>query len=317
MRVLDLQSDASHNRSVLTLAGDADSLFRGDPRAGRRLRQPRSTFEPSAESIPAWARWTWFPSFPSKAPPSPTASSLARRVGEAIAKAHNIPVFLYEDAASAPHRKGLEDIRRGQFEGLAAKLKDPLWQPDFGPSEPHPSFGAVVVGARMPLIAFNVNLNTDDVEVAKKIAKGIRHSTGGYRFVKAMGLIVDINGKKVAQVSMNMTDFTKTPLFRVMETIRNEAARYGVAIAGSEIVGLVPAQAPRRFRGALPSAHGVLVEARCWRRGCGRSSGSTKQLHSDRYQPSRGRREGGPYPASGSESLAFFGAMRPRAFIFL
>jgi glutamate formiminotransferase len=169
--------------------------------------------------------------------------ALAHRVGEAIAKAHNVPVFLYEDAASAPHRKGLEDIRRGQFEGLAAKLKDPLWQPDFGPAEPHQSFGAVVVGARMPLIAFNVNLSTDDVEIAKKIAKGIRHSTGGYRFVKAMGLIVDINGRKVAQVSMNMTDFTKTPLFRVTETIRNEAARYGVAITGSEIVGLVPAQA--------------------------------------------------------------------------
>jgi glutamate formiminotransferase len=169
--------------------------------------------------------------------------ALARKVGEAIATTHGIPVFLYEEAASAPHRKGLEDIRRGQFEGLAAKLKDPAWQPDFGPKEPHPSFGAIVVGARMPLIAFNVNLNTDDVEIAKKIAKGIRHSTGGYRFVKAMGLGVDISGRKVAQVSMNMTDFTKTPLFRVVETIRNEAARYGVGIAGSEIVGLVPAQA--------------------------------------------------------------------------
>ena len=169
--------------------------------------------------------------------------SLARQVGEAISRRHNIPVFLYEEAATAPHRKGLEDIRRGQFEGLATKLKDPLWQPDFGPKEPHPSFGAVVVGARMPLIAFNVNLTTDDVEVAKKIAKAIRHSAGGFRFVKAMGLSVEIAGRKVAQVSMNMTDFTKTPLFRVVETIRSEAARYGVAIAGSEIVGLTPAQA--------------------------------------------------------------------------
>ena len=242
VRVLDLQSDASHNRSVLTLAGDAEPLLRGvlalvaacvttiDLRT-HRGEHPRM----GAVDV--------VPFIPLEGVTLADCVSLARRTGEAIAKAHNIPVFLYEDAASSPHRKGLEDIRRGQFEGLAAKLKDPLWQPDFGPSDPHPSFGAVVVGARMPLIAFNVNLATDDVEVAKKIAKGIRHSTGGYRFVKAMGLIVDINGKKVAQVSMNMTDFTKTPLFRVVETIRNEAARYGVAIAGSEIVGLVPSQA--------------------------------------------------------------------------
>jgi glutamate formiminotransferase / 5-formyltetrahydrofolate cyclo-ligase len=241
-RVLDLQSDASHNRSVLTLAGDPDSLFKavlalvGACATVIDLRTHRGEH-------PRMGAVDVVPFIPLEGATIKDCVALARRVGEAISKAHNVPVFLYEDAASAPHRKGLEDIRRGQFEGLAAKLKDPLWQPDFGPSEPHPSFGAVVVGARMPLIAFNVNLNTDDVEVAKKIAKGIRHSTGGYRFVKAMGLIVDINGRKVAQVSMNMTDFTKTPLFRVMETIRNEAARYGVTITGSEIVGLVPAQA--------------------------------------------------------------------------
>ena len=241
-RVLDLQSDASHNRSVLTLAGDPDSLFKavlvlvGACLTVIDLRTHRGEH-------PRMGAVDVIPFIPLEGATIKDCVALARRVGEAIAKNHHVPVFLYEDAASAPHRKGLEDIRRGQFEGLAVKLQDPLWQPDFGPSEPHPSFGAVVVGARMPLIAFNVNLDTDDVEIAKKIAKGIRHSTGGYRFVKAMGLIVDINGRKVAQVSMNMTDFTKTPLFRVMETIRNEAARYGVAISGSEIVGLVPVQA--------------------------------------------------------------------------
>jgi glutamate formiminotransferase len=241
-RILDLQSDASHNRSVLTLAGDPDALARAILAlvdacvASIDLRSHRGE-HPRLGAVDV------VPFIPLEGATLADCVALARRVGEAIAKAHNIPVFLYEDAATAPHRRGLEDIRRGQFEGLAAKLKDPLWQPDFGPSAPHPSFGAVVVGARMPLIAFNVNLNTDDVDVAKKIAKGIRHSTGGYRFVKAMGLIVEINGRKVAQVSMNMTDFTKTPLFRVIETIRNEAARRGVAITGSEIVGLVPAQA--------------------------------------------------------------------------
>jgi len=241
-RVLDLQSDASHNRSVLTLAGDPDSLAKavlalvGACVAVIDLRSHRGEH-------PRMGAVDVVPFIPLEGATIKDCVALARKVGEAIATTHKIPVFLYEEAASAPHRKGLEDIRRGQFEGLEAKLKDPLWQPDFGPSAPHPSFGAVLVGARMPLIAFNINLSTDDVEIAKKIAKGIRHSTGGYRFVKAMGLIVDINGRKVAQVSMNMTDFTRTPLFRVTETIRNEAARYGVAITGSEIVGLVPTQA--------------------------------------------------------------------------
>lgn len=241
-RILDLQSDASHNRSVLTLAGDPDSLSRAIL-ALVSACLPRIDLRSHRGEHPRMGAVDVIPFIPLEGATISDCVALARRVGEAIARAHNIPVFLYEDAASAPHRKGLEDIRRGQFEGLAAKLQDPLWKPDFGPSEPHPSFGAVVVGARMPLIAFNVNLNTDDVEIAKKIAKGIRHSTGGYRFVKAMGIAVDIGGRKVAQVSMNMTDFTKTPLFRVIETIRAEAARYGVAIAGSEIVGLVPAQA--------------------------------------------------------------------------
>jgi glutamate formiminotransferase len=242
VRILDLQSDASHNRSVLTLAGGPDALFRGVMALVGAcvdvidLRTHRGE-HPRLGAVDV------VPFIPLEGATIADCTALARRVGEAIAGKRGIPVFLYEDAASAPHRKGLEDIRRGQFEGLGAKLKDPQWQPDFGPAEPHPSFGAIVVGARMPLIAFNVNLSTDDVEVAKRIAKGIRHSTGGFRFVKAMGLIVDINGRKVAQVSMNMTDFTKTPLFRVVETIRNEAARHGVAISGSEIVGLVPAQA--------------------------------------------------------------------------
>jgi len=242
VRVLDLQSDASHNRSVLTLAGDSDALALGVlTLVGACL----STIDLRSQrgEHPRLGAVDVIPFIPLEGATLKDCIALARRVGAAIAAAHGIPVFLYEDAASAPHRKGLEDIRRGQFEGLAAKLKDPQWQPDFGPSEPHPSFGAVVVGARMPLIAFNVNLNTDDVEIAKRIAKGIRHSSGGFRFVKAMGLAVDIGGRKVAQVSMNMTDFTKTPLHRVVETIRNEAARHGVSIAGSEIVGLVPAQA--------------------------------------------------------------------------
>jgi glutamate formiminotransferase len=132
-------------------------------------------------------------------------------------------------------------VRRGQFEGLAEKLADPQWRPDFGPGAPHPSAGASVVGARMPLIAYNINLGTDDLEVARRIAKAIRQSSGGFRHCKAMGVMLE--ARKVAQVSINMTDFKKTPLFRVFETVKSEAARYGVNVIGSEIVGLVPTEA--------------------------------------------------------------------------
>jgi glutamate formiminotransferase len=167
--------------------------------------------------------------------------ALARRVAQEVAERHGIPVFLYEEAATAPHRRNLEDIRRGQFEGLAEKLADPAWRPDFGPSGPHASAGAAVIGARMPLIAYNINLGTADLDVARRIAKGIRHSSGGYRHVKAMGVMLE--QRKLAQVSINMTDFTRTPLHRVFETVRSEAERHGVHVVGSEIVGLVPGDA--------------------------------------------------------------------------
>jgi glutamate formiminotransferase len=163
--------------------------------------------------------------------------ALAQDVSRAVAGL-GVPIYLYEEAASAPHRRNLEDVRRGQFEGLADRMKDPLWAPDFGPSTPHASAGATVVGARMPLIAYNINLGTADVDVAKRIAKAI--SSGGYHFVKALGMMLEDRGR---QVSINMTDFKRTPLHRVFETVRAEAARYGVNVIGSEIVGLVPAEA--------------------------------------------------------------------------
>jgi glutamate formiminotransferase len=166
---------------------------------------------------------------------------LARQVGAEIARRFAIPVFLYEEASNNPARKNLEDIRRGEFEGLAAKMRAPEWAPDFGPAAPHVSAGATVVGARMPLIAYNINLATDRLDVAKKIAAAIRHSSGGYRYVKAAGFRLEDRG--IVQVSMNLTNFEKTPIFRVFETVRREAARYGVSILESEIVGLVPSAA--------------------------------------------------------------------------
>jgi glutamate formiminotransferase len=152
-----------------------------------------------------------------------------------------VPVFLYEEASANPLRRNLEDIRRGEFEGLAARMASPGWAPDFGPAVPHPSAGASVIGARMPLIAYNINLNTDRLDVAKKIAAAIRHSTGGLRYVKAMG--VKVEDRNLAQVSMNLTNYQKTPIFRVFEMVKREAERYGVSILESEIVGLVPSAA--------------------------------------------------------------------------
>jgi len=167
--------------------------------------------------------------------------ALAKEVGAAIAERFQIPVYLYEEASTNPARKNLEDIRRGEFEGLASKMTTPGWAPDFGPTAPHERAGATVVGARMPLIAYNINLATDRLDVAKKIAAGIRHSGGGFRFVKAAGFKLDDRG--IVQVSMNLTNYEKTPIFRVFEVVKHEAARYGVQVLESEIVGLVPSAA--------------------------------------------------------------------------
>jgi glutamate formiminotransferase len=162
-------------------------------------------------------------------------------VAAEVAARFQLPVYLYEEASANPSRKNLEDIRRGEFEGLAAKMATAGWTPDFGPAAPHASAGAAVIGARMPLIAYNINLATDRLDVAKKIAAAIRHSSGGYRYVKAMGIKLEDRG--IVQVSMNLTNFEKTPIFRVFETVKREAERYGVAILESEIVGLVPSAA--------------------------------------------------------------------------
>jgi glutamate formiminotransferase len=240
LRVLDVQSDKDHNRSVLTLAGDEAALEEGIP-ALFEAALARIDLRAHSGEHPRLGAVDVVPFVPIEGATMKDCVALARAVAARVAERFQVPVFLYEEAASAPHRRNLEDIRRGEFEGLAAKMRDAQWRPDFGPEAPHPSAGATVIGARMPLIAYNINLGTADVEVAKRIAKAIRFSSGGYRFVKAMGLLLE--ERKVAQVSINMTDFKRTPLFRVFETVRSEAARYGVSVIGSEIVGLVPAEA--------------------------------------------------------------------------
>ncbi len=178
--------------------------------------------------------------------------AMARDVAGEVSRRHNLPVFLYEEAAAIPGRRNLEDIRRGEFEGLAAKLKQPEWAPDFGPAAPHPSAGASVIGARMALIAYNINLATNRLDVAKKIAAAVRHSSGGLRYVKAMG--VELADRGIVQVSMNLTNFEKTPIFRVFELVTREAARYGVTVLESEIVGLVPSAALTASAAWYPAA---------------------------------------------------------------
>jgi glutamate formiminotransferase len=240
VRVLDVQSDGDHNRSVLTLVGDEPGL-RAAVLALFEVAIARIDLRSHRGEHPRLGAVDVVPFIPVEGASMADCVALSREVGQEVARRFGVPVLLYEEAATAPHRRNLEDIRRGQFEGLADKLRDPLWVPDFGPPTPHPSAGAAVIGARMPLIAFNINLGTSDAGVAKRIAKGIRHSGGGFRYVKAMGIPLGARG--ICQVSINMTDFSRTPLFRVFETVRSEAERYGVPVVGSEIVGLVPGDA--------------------------------------------------------------------------
>jgi glutamate formiminotransferase / 5-formyltetrahydrofolate cyclo-ligase len=240
VRLLDYSSDASHNRSVLTMAGAAEPL---------RLAV-LTLFEHATASIdlrthrgehPRVGAVDVVPFVPIEGVTMDECVALAKTVGAEVAQRFGVPVYLYEDASSNPLRKNLEDIRRGEFEGLAEKMSSPAWAPDFGPSQPHLTAGASVIGARMPLIAYNINLNTDRLDVARKIAAAIRHSSGGFRYVKAMGVKVD--DRRLAQVSMNLTNYQKTPIFRVFELVKREAERYGVSILESEVVGLVPSAA--------------------------------------------------------------------------
>lgn len=240
LRVLDVQSDASHNRSVFTLAGDAGAMRAGIP----------TLFEGALAAIdlrshkgehPRLGAVDVVPFIPIEGVTMAECVALAKAIAADVAARFALPVYLYEDASPDPSRKNLEDIRRGEFEGLAAKMAKSEWAPDFGPAVPHATAGASVIGARMPLIAFNINLATDRLDVAKKIATAIRMSNGGLRFVKAMGIA--LADRNIVQVSMNLTNYEKTPIFRVFDLVKREAARYGVHVLESEIVGLIPAAA--------------------------------------------------------------------------
>jgi glutamate formiminotransferase len=239
-RLLDVKPDASHNRTVYTIAGEPGAV-RAAVHALFDTALAAIDLRTHSGEHPRLGAVDVVPFVPIDGVTMADCVALAKKVGETVAARFGIPVFLYEEASANPLRKNLEDIRRGEFEGLAAKMASPGWTPDFGPAAPHPTAGAAVIGARMALIAYNINLATDRLDVAKKIAAGIRHSSGGFRFVKAAGFKLEDRG--IVQVSMNLTNYEKTPIFRVFETVKREAARYGVQVLESEIVGLIPSAA--------------------------------------------------------------------------
>ncbi len=240
IRLLDYSSDASHNRSVFTLAGDAAPLKAAVLAIYERALASIDLRSHTGEH-PRLGAVDVVPFVPIEGVTMDACVALAKDVARAVAARFGVPIYLYEEAAASPARRNLEDIRRGEFEGLAAKLATEGWAPDFGPATAHPSAGASVIGARMPLVAYNINLNTNRLDVAKRIAAAIRQSSGGFRYVKAAGF--ELTDRGIVQVSMNLTNYEKTPIFRVFEAVKREAERYGVTILESEIVGLVPSAA--------------------------------------------------------------------------
>lgn len=248
LRVLDVSSDPAHHRSVFTYAGDAECLEAASLSllevaiAAIDLRRHRGVH-------PRMGAVDVIPFVPLGDDTLDACAALARRVGSTLGRRFHIPVFLYGAAASAPTRQRLEDVRRGQFEGLAARLRKPEWAPDFGPSAPHPTAGAIAIGARGPLIAFNVNLETDQVGVARRIAASVRERDGGLAAVKALGLA--LTDRSCVQVSMNLTDFTRTPPAVAFAAVSREAAALGIAVRNSELVGLIPRAA---LDGTTPAA---------------------------------------------------------------
>lgn len=240
VKLLDYSPDKDHNRCVVTFIGEPESVVEAAFNACKRASELIDMTKHTGEH-PRMGATDVIPLIPISEVTMEECVELSKRLGRRIGEELNIPVFLYEKSASAPHRENLADVRRGQYEGMAEKLKEQMWKPDFGPDKLNVKAGVTAVGARMPLVAFNVNLGTDDLSIAKKIAKGVRASSGGFRYCKALG--IEIKERNIVQVSMNMVDYTKTPLFRVFDTIEREAHRYGVNVIGSEIIGLVPMNA--------------------------------------------------------------------------
>lgn len=238
--LLDRSSDHDHNRTVVTLAGSPEGLKEAILRLYEAALQHIDLREHKGEH-PRMGAVDVVPFIPVRNASMEDCVALAKEVGQAVAEKFGVPMFLYSEAASDPSRKVLANIRKGEFEGMAEKLQDPAWKPDFGPAAPHPSAGVSAIGARFFLIAYNLQLDTPDLKVAQAIAKAVRASSGGLQNVQAMGVF--LADRNQAQVSMNLLNYEKTPIHRVQELVKIEAARYGARVVGAEIVGLIPQQA--------------------------------------------------------------------------
>ena len=237
VKLLDYSNDTDHNRCVVTVVGKPEALKAAVIEAVGTAVELIDLNKHEGQH-PRMGAVDVVPFIPIKGCTMDDAVAMSKEVGAKIAELYNLPVFLYEKSASAPYRENLAAVRKGEFEGMAEKIKQPEWHPDFGPAERHATAGTVAVGARMPLVAFNINLNTPSLDIAHSIAKRIRFIGGGLRFCKAMG--VDLTERGITQVSINMTDYSKTALYQAFEMVKYEARRYGVSIVGSEIIGLVP-----------------------------------------------------------------------------
>ncbi len=242
VKLLDVKPDASHNRVVVTFVGEPQAVKLAAFNACKKAAELIDMEQQQGEH-PRIGATDVIPFIPVKEISMEECVALADELARDIAEKLAIPVYLYEEAAKIPTRRALPDIRKGQYEGLKTEISKPERKPDYGPARMHPSAGATVVGARQFLIAYNINLDTADVNIAKKIANCIREAKGGFKYVRAMGISVDVHGREVAQVTINMVNYQGTPLFRVFETVKNEAARYGVNVIGSEIIGMTPMQA--------------------------------------------------------------------------
>lgn len=240
VKLLDYSNDEDHNRLVVTVVGEPEPL-RDAVLEAIGVAVELIDLNHHQGQHPRMGAVDVVPFIPIRGVTMEEAVALSKEVGEEVARRYNLPVFLYEKSASAPNRENLAAVRKGEFEGMAEKIKLPEWHPDFGPAERHPTAGTVAIGARMPLVAYNINLNTPSLEIAHDIAKKIRFIGGGLRYCKAMG--VELKDRGITQVSINMTDYTRTALYRAFELVRVEARRYGVSIVGSEIIGLVPMEA--------------------------------------------------------------------------
>jgi glutamate formiminotransferase len=240
VKLLDYSNDEDHNRLVVTVVGEPLAVKEAVKNAVGTAIELIDLRKHEGQH-PRMGAVDVIPFIPIKNIDVKEAVELSKELAKELWEEYKLPIFLYEDSASTTARKNLAKVRKGQFEGMAEKVKEPEWAPDFGEREIHPSAGVTAVGARMPLVAFNVNLGTADLKVADFIAKKVRHIGGGFRYVKAMGVSLDDRG--IVQVSMNLTNYKKSTIYAVVENIRTEAKRFGVNVVGTELIGLAPMEA--------------------------------------------------------------------------